>query len=239
MSTPAPETLMKQRKAIARKAMTQRVQQVRKAKTASAKKDLIFKRAEQYASEYRKKERELVRLRREARNTGAFFREPESKLMFAVRIRGINGASPRTRKILRLLRLRQIFNGVFVKVNKATHTMLRLVEPYVTYGYPNLKTVKELIYKRGYGKVDGQRVPLVDNALIEKHLGRFGLICTEDLVHEIYTVGENFKEANKFLWPFKLNSPRGGLVKKVRHYVEGGDAGNREDAINKLVRRMI
>ena len=25
--------------------------------------------------------------------------------------------------------------------------------PYVTFGYPNLKTVKELIYKRGYGKV--------------------------------------------------------------------------------------
>ena len=30
MSTPAPETLMKQRKAIARKAVSQRVQQVRK-----------------------------------------------------------------------------------------------------------------------------------------------------------------------------------------------------------------
>lgn len=29
----------------------------------------------------------------------------------------------------------QIFNGVFLKVNKATMNMLRRVEPYVTYGY--------------------------------------------------------------------------------------------------------
>ena len=41
---------------------------------------------------------------------------------------------PKTRKILQLLRLRQIFNGVFLKVNKATINMLRKVEPYVAYG---------------------------------------------------------------------------------------------------------
>jgi hypothetical protein len=40
-----------------------------------------------------------------------------------------------------------------MQVNKATVNMLRLVEPYVAWGYPNLKTVKELIYKRGYAKV--------------------------------------------------------------------------------------
>jgi large subunit ribosomal protein L7e len=31
--------------------------------------------------------------------------------------------------------LLQIFNGVFLKVNKATINMLRRVEPYVAYGY--------------------------------------------------------------------------------------------------------
>ncbi len=36
---------------------------------------------------------------------------------------------------------------------------------------PNLKSVRELIYKRGYGKVDGRRLPLVDNAIIESQLG--------------------------------------------------------------------
>lgn len=38
-------------------------------------------------------------------------------------------------------------------MNKATINMLKIVEPYVAWGYPNLKTVRELIYKRGFGKV--------------------------------------------------------------------------------------
>lgn len=46
------------------------------------------------------------------------------------------------------------------------------------------------------------------------------------------------QEANNFLWPFKLSSPVGGLVYKKQHYIEGGDAGNREEKINALVRRM-
>uniref|UniRef100_A0A8C9T1Y0 Ribosomal protein L7 n=1 Tax=Scleropages formosus TaxID=113540 RepID=A0A8C9T1Y0_SCLFO len=37
---------------------------------------------------------------------------------------------------------------------------------------------------------------------------------------------------------FYLSSPRGGMNKKTTHFVEGGDAGNREDQINRLIRRM-
>ncbi|KAK6147410.1 hypothetical protein DH2020_018322 [Rehmannia glutinosa] len=105
-------------------------------------------------------------------------------------------------------------------------------------GYPNLKSVKELIYKRGYGKVNKQRIALTDNSIIEQVLGKYGIICMEDLIHEILTVGPHFKEANNFLWPFQLKAPLGGLKKKRNHYVEGGDAGNREDYINELIRRM-
>ncbi|KAF8374743.1 hypothetical protein PRIPAC_81172 [Pristionchus pacificus] len=32
-------------------------------------------------------------------------------------------------------------------------------------------------------------------------------IRKEDLVHEIFSVGPNFKKANNFLWPFKLSNP--------------------------------
>ena len=46
----------------------------------------------------------------------------------------INNLAPKPKKILQLLRLLQINNGVFIKVTKATEQMLRLVEPYVTYG---------------------------------------------------------------------------------------------------------
>lgn len=162
----------------------------------------------------------------------------ENKVAFVIRIRGINGVDPKTKKILQLLRLRQINNGVFVRLNKASINMLRRVEPYIAYGYPNLKSVRELIYKRGNGKVSGQRIPLTSNHIIQKALGEKGIVCVEDLIHEIFTCGEHFKEANNFLWPFKLNSPLGGMDRKRVHFVEGGDYGNREEFMDQLIRKM-
>lgn len=203
-----------------------------------AKRAVIFKRAEDYVKEYRNKETEEIRLRREAKSSGNFFVPPEANLAFVIRIRGINAVSPKVRKILQLLRLVQINNGVFIKLNKATINMLRIVEPYIAYGYPNLKTVRELIYKRGFLKINKQRLAINDNSLIEEALGSKDIICVEDLIHEIFTVGENFKLANNLLWPFQLNSPKGGLSKKRRHFNEGGQYGNREDQINQLVRNM-
>merc|ERR1719373_886425 len=96
--------------------------------------------------------------------------------------------------------------------------MLKLVQPYVTYGYPSLKTVRELIYKRGFGKVNKQRIPLSDNEIITTSLGEScGIYGTEDLIHEIYTVGPHFKEVSNFLWPFKLSNPKGGYKQPKRH----------------------
>lgn len=84
--------------------------------------------------EYLAKEREEIRLKRAARASGDFYVPAESKIYFVIRIRGINEIAPKPRKILQLLRLLQINNGVFVKVTKATQQMLRLVEPYIAYG---------------------------------------------------------------------------------------------------------
>mmetsp|Transcript_50975 Transcript_50975/g.108277 ORF Transcript_50975/g.108277 Transcript_50975/m.108277 type:complete len:155 (+) Transcript_50975:3-467(+) len=149
--------------------------------------------------------------------------------------------SPKPNKVLQLLRLRQLHNGVFLKVNKPILNMLKLVQPFVTYGYPSLSTVRQLLYRRGCGKVNKQRIPLTDNDVIADSLGeKAGIKGMEDLVHEIYTVGPKFKEASNFLWPFKLNSPNGGFKCKRHGYCEmkGGDWGNREEEINELIARM-
>jgi len=116
--------------------------------------------------------------------------------------------------------------------------MLKLVEPYIAYGTPNLKTVRELCYKRGFAKVNGQRIPINNNTVIEDSLGRIGITCIEDVIHELFTCGPNFKKVNRFMWPFKLGSPTGGFVKKRTNFAEGGDAGDREHHINALVQRM-
>ncbi|GHP06307.1 60S ribosomal protein L7 [Pycnococcus provasolii] len=233
-----PESLLKKRKRNDAWAAAKAAEADKAKKDHKAKRAAMFKRAEAYVKEYREKERDIVRLRREARAKGSFYMEPGAKVLFVMRIRGACDLHPKTRTILKLLRLRQIHNGVFLRVNKPVLNMLKKVEPYITYGYPNLKTIKELIYKRGYGKVNGQRIPLTDNAVIEKVLGEQGIVCVEDLIHEIATAGPNFKQAANFLWPFKLSSPKGGYDVKRKHFIEGGQAGNREEAISSFIKKM-
>jgi len=238
-TTPSvPETLLKRRKNLESIKVARAVANVKRKKSLKEKRRVIYKKAEKYAKEYRAKERDEIRLRRMAKRDGNFYVPAEAKLAFVIRIRGINQVSPKVKKALQLLRLRQINNGVFVKLNKCSLNMLRLVEPYVAWGYPNLKTIRDLVYKRGFAKVNHQRIPISNNEVVEESLGSSGIICVEDLVHEIFTVGENFKKANNFLWPFKLSCPTGGMRKKTNHFVEGGDHGNREDFINQLVRKM-
>ena len=234
-----PESIIKKRKLQAeRKVRIAKIRAAAKKRVTEAQRANVLKAAK-YASEYTKAERDVITKKRVARKSGNFYVPDQPKLAFVIRIRGINQMPPKPRKVLQLLRLRQINNGVFVRLNKATLNMLRLAEPYIAWGYPNLKTVKELIYKRGNAKINGMRIPISSNGIIAKKLGRYKITCVEDLIHEIFTVGPHFKQASNFLWYFKLNNPRGGFRKKTNHYVEGGDFGNREDQINSLVRRMV
>jgi len=236
--TPKPEILkvaLTRKKKAFQKKINEKKNEHRR---SGALKQIAMRNAQRYAKEYRTEHNRLITNRRIAKNTGNFFVEPEAKVVFVVRIRGINGVSPKVRKALQLLRLRQINNATFVKVNKATLQILKLVEPYVTYGSPSQQTVQNLIYKRGYGKVNHQRKALNDNTIVQKKLGSLGVNCIDDVVHEIFTVGPNFKQVNNFLWPFKLPPPLGGYKKIANHFVEGGDAGNREHFINDLVKQM-
>mmetsp|Transcript_12695 Transcript_12695/g.24620 ORF Transcript_12695/g.24620 Transcript_12695/m.24620 type:complete len:240 (-) Transcript_12695:94-813(-) len=239
MAGTVPESVLKQRATLAERQAKREEERKARGVAAKERKEKAFKRAEDYIKEYNNERNELVRMRRAAKKAGNIFVEPEPKVFVVTRVRGIIGNSPKVRKILQLLRLRQIHNTVFVKVNKASINMLRLVEPYVAYGEPTLKTVKQLIYKRGFAKVQKNRLAIKDNAIIEENLGSKDIICAEDLVHEIYTCGPHFKEASNFLWPFKLSAPKGGFKKKLNHFNEGGDAGNRGVHINELIQRMI
>ncbi|KAM6219856.1 large ribosomal subunit protein uL30-like [Rhynchocyon petersi] len=172
-----------------------------------ARRKLIYEKAKHYHREYRLRCRTEIRMAKMARKAGNFYVPAEPKLAFIIRIRGISGVSLKVPKVLQLLRLHQIFNGTFVKLSKASINMLRIVEPYIAWWYPNLKSINKLIYKHGFGKISKKLIALTDNTLIARSLGKFGINCMEDLIHELYTVWKRFKEANNFLWPFKLSSP--------------------------------
>jgi large subunit ribosomal protein L7e len=198
-----------------------------------------YQRGLKYSREYRSAERKLITLRRQAKSNGNFYLEAAPKIAVVTRIRGIAQVAPKQKKILQLLRLRQIFNTVIVKLNKPMHQMLRMVEPYIAYGYPSLSTVRELVYKRGHLKVRGQRVKINDNKQIKDKFNNKDIVCVEDIVNQIYTAGKHFRTVTNGMWHYKVAPPKGGFKQKRRHFVEGGDYGNRETLINRFLARCI
>jgi large subunit ribosomal protein L7e len=238
-NNPVPEALAKKRNRDAKLALSRKRFLENRKKKRQTQRELYTKSGETHAKVHATQQKELVTLRRKARTENSFYVPADPKVALIVRIRGINHLAPQVRKILQLFRLRQIHNATLVRINRATLNMLKKIEPYVTFGYPTRSVISDLIYKRGYGKVDKQRIPLTSNEIIEKGLGRFGIKTIEDLIHEVTSCGTHFKQANNFLWSFKLNSPKGGFNNKRHPFQQGGDWGNREEEINTLVRRML
>jgi large subunit ribosomal protein L7e len=238
-AVPAPESAVK--RAAFKVAQTEAFKKATAANKAEAKllKKTAFTRARDYNRQYRSAAAKVVTQKRQARSAGNFFLEEKPKVAIVVRIRGIAKVAPKQRKVLQLLRLRQIFNAVFVKTTKPMINMLRLVEPYIAYGYPSLKTTRSLIYKRGYLRVNNQRIKISDNKQIKAKFNNAAVVCAEDVVNQIYTAGKEFTKVTNGLWPFKLSPPKGGMRQKRRHFIEGGDFGNRETLINRFLYRMI
>jgi len=234
-----PETLLKKRARNTKLAESRKRFIQKRKDSAKARNEEYAKRGEKYYKAAQDEQKQLVSLRRKARAENSFYVPAEAKVALVVRIRGINQLAPQVRKILQLFRLRQIHNATLVRINRATLNMLKKVEPFITFGYPTRKTIADLVYKRGFGRVNKQRIPLTTNEIVAQSLRQHNIICVEDLINELHTVGTHFKEANNFLWSFKLSSPKGGFNNKRHPYQQGGDWGNREEDINKLVRRML
>lgn len=236
---PAPESAIK--RASFKQQQTENFKKAIVAKKAEKKKltAQAYARGLKYSRQYRSAANKLTHLKRQAKSKGSFYLDAKPKIAVVTRIRGIAHVAPKQRKILQLLRLRQIFNTVIVKLNKPIQNMLRAVEPYIAYGYPSLATVRGLVYKRGHLKVNGQRMKISDNKQIKDKFNNEDVVCAEDMVNQIYTAGKHFRAVTSGMWPFKLSPPKGGMRQKRRHFVEGGDYGNRDTLINRFLARMI
>merc|ERR1712054_654424 len=87
-ATPVPENVLKKRRTTEKLAARRanRAKALKKKRAAARK--TAFKRAETYIKEYRARETALIRAKRQAKKAGNFYREPEAKFAFVVRIRG-------------------------------------------------------------------------------------------------------------------------------------------------------
>jgi len=235
----APENHKKKAQRDEKQALALKAEREANKKKMQENKQYYLEQGKKHWEEFSRNQTELINAKRHAKVNNSIYVPEEAKFFLVVRIKGLNKVPPKEKKILQLFRLRQLHNAVFVRNNKATLTMLRRIDPWVTYGYPSHSVIRQLIYKRGYGKLNGQRIPFTSNLVIEEGLGQYGIKCVEDLIHQIYTCGPHFKEANNFLWPFKLNSPTGGIDAKRQPFLNSGDFGLREEFINEFARRMI
>uniref|UniRef100_A0A2R9CKA7 Ribosomal protein L30 ferredoxin-like fold domain-containing protein n=1 Tax=Pan paniscus TaxID=9597 RepID=A0A2R9CKA7_PANPA len=223
-----PENLLKKRKVYQALKATQAKQALLAKKEQRKGKGLRFKQLESFLHDCH------VHLRQLEVKPHDLELPDKHSLAFAVCIERIDGMSLLVQTIARL-RLKKIFSGVFVKVTPQNLKMLRIVERYVTWGFPNLKSVWELILKRGQSKVKNKTIPLTDNTVIEEHLVKVGVIFLEDLIYEIAFPGKHFQEILRFLCPFHLSVAHHATKNRVGFLKEMGTPGYQGECINQLI----
>ncbi|GAB0087285.1 60S ribosomal protein L7 [Sergentomyia squamirostris] len=202
------------------------------------KKKRNFKKPEAFIMKYLKAERDHRRIERRLLHSKKFEADlPQtSPIVLILRHRTRQVASKHIDKILGQLNLERIHTAVLAKSGPKLAAMLSIIEPYVTWGTPSIHTVRNLIFKKGKLFVNGKLEAIQSNAMIEENLGDLGVICTEDIVHELFTGGENFDKINGRLKTFRMSAPRDGWKKKLnKSFEKGGEYGNRGTAIDDLI----
>jgi large subunit ribosomal protein L7e len=107
------------------------------------------------------------------------------------------------------------------------------------FRYINKKQLNEMVHKRSVYKGQDEKIAELDNNIIESHLGKFNILCLEDIVYELSKCGKYYPDVMTFLGYFLL-SPTEAVQSQVNiPYYKGGQHGFRGDKINELLKNMI
>ncbi|XP_053961508.1 uncharacterized protein LOC128865332 [Anastrepha ludens] len=234
----------RKRRILQDKATIEQKKALKTKRISGLKKHHKFRRPESFVMSYLKAERTAKRMKRTIVRNNLLDTNDASKtnekLLLVMRHAGKKIFDETTNKIFKTLNMPYRQNAVFLKNNKEAQILLKVIEPFVVYGYPSLNIIRELMFKRGFARINGKKTPIQSNALVEEHLGDKGIICLEDIIHEIYTVGPNFDAVKEFLCTFMLSPPRDGWKNKVSvSYKRGGEYGDRGGDINELIMRCL
>uniref|UniRef100_A0A1B0FDV4 60S ribosomal protein L7 n=1 Tax=Glossina morsitans morsitans TaxID=37546 RepID=A0A1B0FDV4_GLOMM len=233
----------RKRRILQDKASIEQKKKLRTERIAKSKKYRKFRRPESFVMNYIKAERTANRVKRVLRTNILKTNDAgktNQKLLLVMRHAGKKVFDETTNTILRTLRMPVRHNAVFLENSKENQILLKVIEPFVVYGFPTITTIRELIFKKGFARIEGKKTAIQSNTMIEDILGDKGIICLEDIIHEIYTVGANFESVINFLCSFLLSSPRDGWKNKVSvPYKRGGEYGDRGNGINELIARCM
>jgi large subunit ribosomal protein L30 len=156
----------------------------------------------------------------------------ERKTLIAVKIRGTISAQREARETLQFLHLEHTNHAVLLDNRPAYKGMLQRVQAYVTWGEADKSTVKFMVEKRG--RLAG------DKKLTEEYLHKIGYQNFDELTDAIVSGKVEFAKLQDTVPVFKLHPPSKGYKGKTKKsFRSGGEAGNRGEAINALVQRMV
>ncbi|MEM0336824.1 MAG: uL30 family ribosomal protein [Candidatus Caldarchaeum sp.] len=130
-----------------------------------------------------------------------------------IRIKGHVGIRPDIKKTLESLKLDKAFKAALFNESDVLYGMLKKAQRYLTWGTPNKQTILTLLKKAGVG---GEDVETLAEKLAKGE---------EKLSTPVYV---------------SLHPPSQGFKNTVkRSYRYKGEYGDRGEAINDLIRRMV
>jgi large subunit ribosomal protein L7e len=119
-----------------------------------------FKRAEHFLRAAKRSSRDNLRVERNLRKLAtrthlkSMVPKENVKLIAVLRIRTADGIGKLAITAMRKLRVLKMYQCSFIKYDEKTHRLLKTAEPYITWGPPDVRTIRELLTKRGYAQVD-------------------------------------------------------------------------------------
>ncbi|ORX58102.1 ribosomal protein L30p/L7e [Hesseltinella vesiculosa] len=233
-----PEVVLRKRKQVdLHKREQQRVLREQKGKQHKALRTK-FTRVDELIRGRKQLQQEANRLRTAKRRLerNGFDDEDNDKLILVVRLDDASSKRkmhPQVKKTLTSLGLDRLHAAVFVRQSKQMSEQLAVVKPYIFMGSPSLPSVRSLVMKRAHTLKDGQRVPVTDNTMVEDALSDVGVICVEDIIHELMQGDkETFDKITEYLAPFHLNLESRSRVKKQKGQL--AEKAAREQALPRV-----
>ena len=151
------------------------------------------------------------------------------KMFAVIRMAGNVGMTRKIRDKLKILGLHAVNNCVVLPDTPSYRGMITRIRDYVAYGTIDMETLAAMLEKRGRTE-DNKR-------LSEKTLKVMGCKTTEELA-KVLVEGKTTMKAAGLKRIFRLTPPSHGF-KSTRKQWPRGDLGDRKEAINELIERMI
>ncbi|EAN31384.1 60S ribosomal protein L7 [Theileria parva strain Muguga] len=131
--------------------------------------------------------------------------QKEYKLLFVVR-NSRNVESPICKDILKTLGLTRTNSGRFMSNSVPNLELINKVLPFVYYGTPTLKHVKDLLHKRGTIYQHNKAEMISGNLVIEENFSIYGIYSIAELIETIYKGSNGSENILLKLGPINLSN---------------------------------